>query len=250
MSSQKAVTYLINLERCPERLDKMKKSLASLNIEFERIEAVDSKKLSQSDYNICKAPNREYPYKLWDGELACFLSHKRCWTKLVNSPYDWALIFEDHCVLSPKSKNYFNSTDWIPEGCEIVQFTYSDNPVFYSEQINLADGNTLLKAQYTSPIGTSAYYISKHAAKLALEYSNKILSPIDNYLFGYWSLFSTKISYWRLCGAILKRDPSLSTTIKDVQHKNRKLYPSRFFLKLTFAIRRCFLNKTYQYWCQ
>lgn len=249
MPPQKTITYLINLQRCPERLAKMKKSLTSLNITFERVEAVDSQNLSQSDYQICKAPNREYPYKLWDGELACFLSHKRCWSKLVNSSYDWALIFEDHCVFSPNSEKYFNSTDWIPEGCEIIQFTYSDNPVFYSEKINLADGNTLLKAKYSSPIGTSAYYISKRAAKLALEYSNEILSPIDNYLFGHWSVFSTKISYWRLCGAVLKRDPALNTTIKDRKQKQRKLYFSRYILKLAFTIRRFFLDKTYQYWC-
>ena len=247
MSNQKKITYLINLQRCPERLDSMKKKLTSLNITFERVEAVDSQNLSQSEYNMCKAPNREYPYKLWDGELACFLSHRRCWTKLVNSPYDWALIFEDHCIFSPRSEEYFSSTDWIPEGCELIQFTYSKNPVFYSEKINLTDGNILLKTKYSSPIGTSAYYISKHVARLALEYSNEILSPIDNYLFGYWSLFSRKIPYWRLCGAVLKRDPALTTTIKNRQ-KKRKLYPSRYLLKLSFAIRRCFLNKTYQYW--
>lgn len=241
-------TYLINLHRCPERLEKMKQALMGIDVKFERIEAVDSKKLSQLDLSNCKSPNFEYPYELKNGEVACFLSHRKCWEKLVNSKSSWGLILEDHCVLSPNARLYLQSTEWIPEECKLVQFVFSQKPVFFRKKITLPDGNSLLNAVYTSPIGTSGYFISRYAAEIAIEYSKKILSPIDNYLFGSWSRFSKQVPYWRLCGAIIKRDPSLPTTIEDRNYKYRKIYPTRCLIKANMNLQRCFLKKDFQFW--
>ena len=241
-------TYLINLQRCPDRLEKMKQALNAIGVSFERVEAVDSKNLTNIDFMACETPNFTFPYELRKGEIACFLSHKICWQKLIDSGDQWALILEDHCIVSPKAKQYLQSTTWIPNECQIVQFVFSEKPIFYKKEIRLADGNRLLNTIYTSPIGTSGYFISKQAARLALKHSNKILSPIDNYLFGQWSEYPKLINTWRLCGAIIKRDPELETTIKNRVKKKRRIYPLRYFIKVAINIQCIFLKKAFQYW--
>lgn len=242
------ITFLINLKRSPDRLQKMKSELEKQNIDFERIEAIDSNNLSQSDFDICDTPNIEYPYRIEGGELACFLSHRMCWEKLIKSGKEWGLIIEDHCILSPKASNYLNSTDWIPKECDIIQFVFTPKKVYYQKKINLTDGNSLLNIAYTSPIGTSGYFISRHAAKLALRYSNRILSPIDNYLFGSWSILKKSVSYWRLRGAIIKRDTSLPSTIKGRHNNKRRFYLIRYLIKAKMFVQRSFAKKTTQYW--
>lgn len=246
--SKDFITYLINLQRSPDRLREMKRSLEAQKIDFERVEAIDSENLSPSDWNICHTPSIEYPYSIKAGEIACYLSHRLCWLKLINSGLKWGLILEDHCVLSQRAYFYLRSTEWIPKECEIVQLVFSEKNVFYKKKIDLSDGNSLLNIVNTSPVGTSGYFISRHAAEIALQYSDQILSPIDNYLFGSWSLFSKNVPRWRLRGAVIKRNPELTSTIKN-RHKNkRKLYLIRYLIKLIMFFHRFTLKKTKQYW--
>lgn len=129
------ITFLINLKRSPDRLQKMKSELERQNIDFERIEAIDSNSLYESDLDICDTPNIEYPYRIKAGELACFLSHRICWEKLIKSEKEWGLIIEDHCVLSSKACNYLRSTDWIPKECR------NHTVCIYTEARILSKGN-------------------------------------------------------------------------------------------------------------
>ena len=187
-------TYLINLKRSEDRLKVMDANLKHLGIQYERVLATDAQTLSEKIYNTVTAPNIEYPHQLRPGEIACFLSHRSCWQKFIDSNNDWALILEDHCEFSQLAESYLKSTDWIPRNCELIQLNYSNRPIFSNQQIKLADGNVLAGLASSSPVGTSAYFISRKAAKLALEESRSVASPVDNFLFGPWSKYSKKNS--------------------------------------------------------
>ena len=245
--------YLINLDRSKDRLMAMASHLNHLDIEFQRVAATDAQTLSEAIYQTVTTPNIEYPHQLKPGEIACFLSHHTCWQKLVDSDNDWALIFEDHCDFSPLANRYLKSTDWIPNECELVQLIYSQNPVYSSRQINLQDGNVLAALSCSSPIGCSAYFISRKAAELALSEAKKIICPVDNFLFGPWSSYSKKVQCWRLLGAVVKRAENTPTTIsgrgnENKTHSKERLYPQRLIKKLGMRFRRFFLKKDTQYW--
>ena len=98
--------------------------LKCFGIQYERVPATDAQTLSEEIYKTVTAPNIEYPHHLRPGEIACFLSHRFCWQKLVNSNNDWALILEDHCEFSQLADRYLKSTDWIPCNCELIQLNY------------------------------------------------------------------------------------------------------------------------------
>ena len=248
-----AQTYLINLKRSVDRLMVMDGFLSHLGIQYERVEAINAQTLSEDVYETVTAPNFEYPHHLKSGEIACFLSHRSCWQKLVDSDKDWALVLEDHCEFSPLADRYLKSPDWIPKSCELVQLNYSTRPVFSNQQIKLADGNVLASLACSSPVGTSAYFISRKAAKLALEESQTVDSPVDNFLFGPWSNYSKKITCWRMIGSVVKRAENTVTTISGRGTKNKgknkeRLHPKRLVIKLSMKIRRVFLKKFIQYW--
>ncbi len=246
-------TYLINLKHSEDRLKVMDGFLNHFGIQYERVEAVDAQTLSEEVYETVTAPNIEYPHHLRPGEVACFMSHRACWQKLVDSDNDWALIFEDHCDFSTLADRYLKSTDWIPQECELIQLNYSNRPIYSNRQIKLQDGNVLACLSCSSPVGTSAYFISRKAAKIALEESQTIDSPVDNFLFGAWSNYSPKIPCWRMLGSVVKRAENTVTTISGRGNKNRvrnieRLHPKRLIRKLEMKIHRAFLKKIYQYW--
>ncbi len=246
-------TFLINLKRSTDRLAIIKGFLDRFGVDYERVEAVDAQTLSYDVYASVSAPNVEYPHHMKPGEIACFLSHRNCWQKLVESGQDWALILEDHCHFSSRAERYLKSTDWIPAECEIIQIHLSDNPFYSNRRINLEDGNALLNIVCSAARRSSAYFISRRAAQVALEESNKITCPLDNFIFGTSSAFSKKIVGWRLLGAIARRDVQTKTTIlgrgsKNKGHNKERFYPQRILMKLRMKIQRLLLNKHFQFW--
>ena len=245
--------YLINLKQSTDRLMAMQGSLSQIGVNYERVEAIDIKTLPDNILAAVTAPNIEYPHRLRPGEIACFLSHRKCWQKLIDSGKDWALILEDHCQFSPLADRYLNSVNWIPSGCEIVQIHLSDKHFYSNKRIELADGNALLNVISSPARRSSAYFISRHAAQVALNNSKKISCPLDNFILGSGSTFSKEIEIWRLLGSVVRRNTQAKTTIhgrgstNKVRNKER-VHPKRIFKKLSTRLHRIFLKKNYQFW--
>lgn len=244
---------LINLDRSPERLSQIKQQLDPIGISFERISAIDAKKLQESTTNFVKAPNFEYPYPLTKGEIACFLSHRECWKIAASSNDNWTLILEDHALISPHIKEYIKSTNWIPEECDLIQLIYTELPTFTDKTIKInINNNTLLRTVFSSPVGASAYLISKKAAMIAVKHSIFLRSPADNFLFSPWSTFSKHIAVWRLKKALVRRN-NVESTITGRNKSTKVLTAYRFSIKRIYKkiqskIHRLFLKKEKQEW--
>lgn len=96
-------TYIINLQRSPERKEYMQNLLhemTSLDIEF--IEGVDGHQISDADkdkmFDTAKFEKRYY-HKCRAGEIGCTLSHQKCYQKIICSDNPYALILEDDIIL-------------------------------------------------------------------------------------------------------------------------------------------------------
>lgn len=89
-------TYLINLNRAPERLSQMAAKLSAAGLTFERVSAVDGKEIVFPTAEFDEAAytwlhgRRKNP-----AEVGCYLSHIACARKLLASEADHALILED-----------------------------------------------------------------------------------------------------------------------------------------------------------
>lgn len=245
--------YLINMDRSADRLEIMQQRLSALGLEYERVSAVDGSKLSAEDKKSVASPNWRYPYSLTLGEIGCFLSHKKCWSNLVNSGDDWALVLEDDSVFHPKAKDYFQPTDWIPDGVELIQFSFTPDTTFSDKTITLPNGSHLVRVKHSSPCGTYAYLISRKAAKRALELADLVEGPIDNFMFGMFFDFPKEISNWRLQECVVRVIDDVAPTITGRGPTNKtnnlyKIHPLRIIEKIRIWCARVLMTKVTQRW--
>src|SRR5690606_11915877 len=89
-------TYLINLDRSTERLERMVKVFEESGIDnYERVSAVDARNLKEGDYIL----KNRYDRDLVPGEIGCFMSHIKVMQEFLKSNYEFALIIEDDAKL-------------------------------------------------------------------------------------------------------------------------------------------------------
>ena len=245
--------YLVNMDRSKDRLEIMQRRLSSLGLEYERVSAVDGSKLSEEEKKCVVSPNWRYPYTLTPGEVGCFLSHKKCWRKLVDSKESWALVLEDDSVFHSKANEYFQSTEWIPEGVQLIQFSFAKDTTFSDKSVVLPNGSHLVRVKHSSPCGTYAYLISREAAEKALELSDIAEGPIDNFMFGMFFDFPKEISNWRLQECVVKVIDDVAPTISGRGRQNKtnniyKIHPLRLLEKIKISIGRLGMKKVLQHW--
>lgn len=132
-------TYLINLERRPDRLERFMKTYEASdmnNIKLKRISAVDG-----TDLEIGRVPLsdlargelkqiettgfRSKHYQLTRGAIGCYLSHVKIWRDIVENKHRAGLIFEDDVNVPKVFRNKIHSSmKHIPDDWDIVLFGY------------------------------------------------------------------------------------------------------------------------------
>lgn len=181
---------VINLDDSKDRWASMEKRLASLNIFATRISAVDGRKKNDSEIKSLLYPlDYEYRYLfprlLSKAEIGCFLSHRKCWQELVESDEEWALIMEDDLIISDRAEIYMKDLSWLPDNIKICQLsTHEPNWKLWikKETIKLFNTDEII-LPLDKAHGTQCYVISKDAALSALKYSERLLAPVDDFLF-------------------------------------------------------------------
>jgi len=174
--------YLINLDSSTDRLAQASAELKKHNIEFERISAVDGRKLDVkecSQYDS-KRSNAYTGRDLLGSEIGCYLSHKKALETFVNSDADLGLILEDDLHLNEKFTTMLleivkvlnsNTNDWA-----VVNIAANKRKL--SKIIMNIQGHDLLKAYYF-PILALGLLWSKQGAKSFLASMGDIYTPID-----------------------------------------------------------------------
>lgn len=250
---------VINLDRSPDRLKHIKNQLNKLNLPhpFVRIQGVDGFKLSDEQITtITPSPNLgvsklEFPRQLTKGEIGCFLSHRKCWQRLVESDNNWAIIMEDDILFSSRAEFYVSSTNWIPRKADLIQLSSILPQQSFKanrQKIFLPNGDALLELIKPTPIGAQAYLISKSSAQKALEMSSVITCPVDDFLFSYRSKFRQITRTYRLNPSICIPSIFESTICAKRSFGKRslkaKLHPAHLLNKLKFSIKLLSCRKT------
>ena len=240
--------FLINLDRSVDRLDAMKTRLDQLDLTFERVSAVDGSKLTEVELSVVKSPSKEFPNWMTLGEIGCFLSHRKCWQKLVDSEESWAVILEDDCIFSSEAAQYLVNSDWIPSECKLVQLIFTTGKTYQLRSIDLNE-NELCLIKNSIPVGAYAYVISREAAQLALGMSKEITEPVDNFLFGMYSKFSKSVACWRLKNAVTKINEEVATTIQGRATRKFtwfRIHPWRVCQKILMKFQKLSLTRIFQ----
>ena len=113
-------TYCLNLERRQDRKDYMIKLFSKELIEdYQFYKAIDGQQLKPSYfiYNLFK--NNDFNYR--KGVIGCALSHYMIWKELVDSKYDFFIVYEDDIIFTD---NYKQKLDKVLKSTNFIECDY------------------------------------------------------------------------------------------------------------------------------
>jgi glycosyl transferase family 25 len=170
---------VINLDRSPDRLAHVTAEFARVGATFERVAAVDARDRP----DLAEMPQGKKRLRMADGELACLLSHKQCWSIIAAGDDAYGAIFEDDIVFSDQAGPLLADAGWIPADADIVKLeTFFNRTVISRRQIACGQGFSASRL-HAVHIGTAGYILSRRAARDLLEATNEVAIPVDHLIF-------------------------------------------------------------------
>lgn len=174
--------YLINLDRSPDRLAIMQERFESLGIPFRRVVAVNGQELSPEDIGAVRIDVPGWK-PLSANEVACFLSHRKCWELISLAPEDHGCIFEDDVLLSNSLASFLSHDGWIPAFAEIVKLETDRRRVWIDRRSYRLEGNFELAKLWSGHYRAGGYIVSKSVARKLLDLTERFAVPIDVIVF-------------------------------------------------------------------
>lgn len=266
MDMKKFKIFVINLNESTERLERLKSEFERIGLDFERIPAVDGRKLSENqifEHYSSKLNRKKYFVPLSRPEIGLYMSHLKACEKIISESLDFGIILEDDIVLkegfqivpqvlsslkhkwnyikliAPGKKKKIKARIKIPvelpAKLSIPKYSGEDTPDKYEK--NDGPRNIKIPLQFElitwnkPPIGTAAYAITLDGAKEFLSKRSIFFRPIDVDLQYEWET-SLKVQGLRPFFLDLLGDESTVQTCKLRYH-----YPlARLVYKLKYAI--------------
>ncbi len=174
--------WLINLDRCPERLDHMTAELGRLGIGFTRIAAVDGREMSEAE-RAAFAANADPERKSWmPGQIGCFLSHYHAWQAIAAGDDPYGLVLEDDMLFADAIRGVLADLAWLPKDYDVVRFEGSTTRVHLGPALAHPGGRALHRVRSTTWCA-GAYLISRECARRLVALPASTWQPTDFFLF-------------------------------------------------------------------
>ena len=240
--------YFINLDHSlgrrhfmEEQLNRLQGMMPEGKMAFIRVSAVDAEKLDEETINAHYEKNhysfnaRFFPNVLSgggmsQGEIACFLSHRKCWEQIVQSEDEYAVVLEDDVIFSEKAGKFLCGTSWIPKDADIVKLEVLTRKIVTGISPEaVVDGKEVLRL-YSSSLGTAAYIISRNAAQRFLQMSEKFFVPVDHFMFSTLFPYFNEFCCYQVVPAICIQDTELrgkNSVYKSTIHAKKEKFARR-----------------------
>jgi glycosyl transferase family 25 len=167
---------VLNLAEATDRLAHMERAFARLGLSFERLEALRGTTLAA-------ARGAPHP-KLTPGTWGCLASHVEAARRIAESGDAWGAVFEDDIHFSDDAARFLGTTDWIPDGVDVVKLeTFSTVTCLDRRPRAEVSGHRLTRL-LAKHLGAGAYLLSaRAAARIAAVDPVTVDVPIDTLLF-------------------------------------------------------------------
>ncbi|WP_367718462.1 glycosyltransferase family 25 protein [Nitratireductor sp. GISD-1A_MAKvit] len=175
-------TLVINLERETDRLAHMRRVFGEQGLDFEVVKAVDATQLSQRELEAGRSGEPRF-YELGAGEIACFLSHRKCWEIAAKHRDAYTIICEDDIFLGENASAVFGNADWVPTGTALVRIEACRPKSLIGNRPVAQVGGRQLFPLFKAFAGAGAYVISREIATEFLEDTKVFGDPVDQFLF-------------------------------------------------------------------
>lgn len=162
--------FVISLARATERRLAIESHLISIGMEFELVDAVDGKSMSEEilQHRVLSASTTELGRPLSDEEIGCALSHQLIYQKLVANDDGPYLILEDDAEVSQALLEILRRLDQFPKDWELINFCSGSRLDGFGEPIwdIYRAGNFR-----GSPSSTVCYLLNVSGARKLLKYA-------------------------------------------------------------------------------
>ncbi len=179
-------TWVINLDRAPERLARIAAQLQRLQLPFERLPAVDARAFTPAQQAAIDetAYRRRHGMPSLPGELGCYLSHVEVVRRFLASGAEFALVLEDDVVLHDSLPAVLhglvaNAARWDTVKLSAV---HSGTPV---PVLEIAPGHALA-VMLSRCTGSSAYVMNRRAAQAYAQGLLPMTLPYDHVFDQGW----------------------------------------------------------------
>lgn len=184
--------FVINRKKDTERRQKMEAQAQKLGLELTFFEAVDGYALSADEVaRVYQAGKRLriYGRPMTQGEIGCFLSHRKIYEQIVAENLSEALILEDDVLLEDSLPACLDMIQTCPINWDVMRFLYRRkiNKRGFRDVYAFEDGEHRLVRLPNAPGGTYAYMVKRHAAEILLKATKTIWMPIDIVIGRSWS---------------------------------------------------------------
>ena len=181
--------FVINMNSSKSRLERIKRELRTKEVPFERIEAIDGRRLPDPAKFVSPFSRIFRVKPLFPREIGCWLSHKKVWEKITAEKIPLSLVLEDDA--SPRvSFEELASVDLNRNALDLlrVHVIEMDKALWRNRLIGtgifIAGRELFLQ---TSPVlSATAYFLTLSGAQ-KLASRKKMLAPTD--WFSLWSGF-------------------------------------------------------------
>ncbi len=180
-------SFIIHMDGSVQRAPNVAKLLEILP-NAQVISAIDGRKLSIEKR---AAVTREihlqpaYPFPLSAAEIGCFLSHRKCWQKIVEGKLPFAFIAEDDLIVDPQS--FTNAMDLAirhANSDSYIRFPTKNREV-PAKNLDANNRQKLFIPQVTG-LQATIQLVGKNVAKRLLELTEQIDRPVDTFVQMTW----------------------------------------------------------------
>lgn len=162
---------VINLDRSVSRLAHITDEFARIGMPFERVSAIDA-----ADGILPSS-------RLTAPEVACFLSHRKCWQMIADGVDQYGAIFEDDVVLSSDAGELLSNDAWVPRDADVIKLeTFFAKVRLRRRRMPVHDAYSLARL-VGRHLGSAGYIVTKTAARALLERTGQLKAPVDHALF-------------------------------------------------------------------
>lgn len=183
--TQAIPAYVINLDRRPDRLERIGDHLAARGVAFHRQPACDAKAAPEARISAVIAASGPLG-QLGLGDRACTVSHTLAWEAFLATGASHALFLEDDMYLAADIAPILATTDWIPPGTHAVKlekFNEGTSRLLLAPAIGATPTGRALHPMRSRHVGGGAYILSRRGAELALSHKGRFRVPVDHFLF-------------------------------------------------------------------
>jgi glycosyl transferase family 25 len=212
-------TWVINLDRAPERLARITEQLQSLGMPFTRLAAVDAGRLTPPQRAALDEPayRRKHGMTPLPGELGCYLSHVAVMREFLSSDAEFALVLEDDVLLHPSLPAALEGLAGHPDRWDMVKLSgvHSGTPV---PVLQLGAGQQL-SVMLSRCTGSSAYVLNRRAAAAYAQSLLPMSLPYDHVFDQGWRFgLKVRLATPTPCG----HDDRIASTIVAPPGPSRK----------------------------